>query len=112
MKKENSKEGKKIEKMMKIKPLHDRVLIREISAEQTEKKTASGIIIPVTGNEDKGSKKGIVIALGDGKYDDGKLIPISLSVGDEVLYSWGEKVILDGEEYTIVRENDVIAVLN
>lgn len=94
----------------KIKPLGDRVLIKE-DTNSKEKKTASGIIIPITVNEDKGSKKGKVIAIGEGKYENGKLIPISVKGGDEVLFQWGDKVIIEGEEYYLVKESELLAII-
>jgi chaperonin GroES len=94
----------------KIKPLHDRVLIKE-DVETKEKKTSSGIIIPVTVNEDKGSKRGEVVAIGAGRIEDGRLVPISVKVGDEVLFQWGDKIKLGEEEYYIVRENEIIAII-
>ncbi len=95
----------------KIKPLQDRVLIKE-DDESKEKKTSSGIIIPVTVNEDKGSKKGAVVALGAGHYEDGKLIPISLKVGDQVLFQWGDKIKIEDSEYYLVKESEILAVIN
>ncbi len=62
-----------------IQPLGDRVLIKEAALSQ-EKKTVSGIIIPITVNEDKGSKAGKVVAVGVGRYEDGKLVPVSVKV--------------------------------
>ncbi len=94
----------------KIKPLHDRVIIAE-DTESKEKKTSSGIIIPVTVNEDKGSKRGVVVAVGAGRYEDGKLIPLSVKVGDTVLFQWGDKVKVGEEEYYIVRESEVLAII-
>ena len=72
--------------MPKIQPLGDKVLIKELEAETTEK-TAGGIFIPDTVKEDRGSKKGEVLAVGPGKYDDGVLVPMEVKVGDTVLYS-------------------------
>jgi chaperonin GroES len=95
---------------VKIQPLFDRVLIKE-NKENKEKKTASGIIIPVTINEDKGSKSGKVIAIGSGRYEDGKLVPVSVKVNDEVLFQWGDKVIVDGEEYYMVKESELMAII-
>lgn len=92
-----------------IQPLADRVLIREEDVVQT--KTDSGIYIPEGVKEDRGSKRGKVIAVGKGRYDDGKLIPLSISIGDTVLFQWGDKIILDGEEYYLVREPEVIAII-
>src|SRR3989338_8382944 len=90
----------------KIKPLADRLVIKEIG-ENKERKTAFGIIIPVTVNEDKGGKIGEVLAVGSGKIEDGKLVPISIKVGDKVLFQWGDKINMEDEEYYIVRESEV-----
>jgi chaperonin GroES len=102
------KESKKIEN--EIIPLKDRVLIKE-NKESRESKTLSGIIIPVTVNEDKGSKSGKVIAVGAGSYEDGKLMPISVKVGDQVLFQWGDKVVVGGEEYFLVKESELLAII-
>ena len=105
MKKETQK-GKN-----RISPLADRVLIKEINETQAETKTKSGIIIPVNANEDKGAKKGEVVAVGPGHHDHGKLMPVSVKPGDMVLFSWGDKIKIDNEEYYIIRENEIIAVI-
>lgn len=94
----------------KIKPLHDRVIIREDN-ETKEKKTSSGIIIPVTVNEDKGSKCGEVVAVGSGRIEEGKIVPMSVKTGDTVLFQWGDKVKIGDEEYYIVRESEILAVI-
>ena len=94
----------------KIKPLQDRVLIRE-DGESKEKKTSSGIIIPVTVNEDKGSKRGEVVALGPGRYEDGKLVPVSVKEGDKVLFQCGDKIKVGEEEYYLVKESEILAVI-
>ncbi len=101
---------KNIDISKKIKPLADRLIIKE-EDESKERKTASGIIIPITVNEDKGGKVGEVLAIGSGRIEDGKLIPISIKVGDKVLFQWGDKVKIEGEEYYIVKESEVLAVL-
>ncbi len=95
--------------MMKIRPLADRVLVRRM---QEEEKTKGGIIIPDTAREKPTEAK--VIAVGKGKIgDDGKIVPLSVKVGDTVLLSkWGgSEVKLDGEEHLIVREDDIFAVI-
>ncbi len=98
-----------------IHPLGDRILVREIETEEKERMTASGIIIPVSENADKGSKRGEVIAVGPGKHEDGKVIPVNVSVGDKVLFQWGDKLVLDGdaneEAYYLVRESEVLAII-
>ena len=95
---------------IKVKPLGDRILIKELDKD-TGGETKSGIIIPDTVNEDKGSKKGKVIAVGEGKYDDGKLVPMNVKVGDTVLFQWGDMLKIDGEEYYMVSESNVLAVV-
>lgn len=93
-----------------ITPLGDRVLIQ---IPPREEKTASGIIIPETvGEERTDSRRGKVVAVGEGKYDDGKLVPMQVKKGDEVLFQWGEKIEMDDEEYYIVSENNILAVIS
>ena len=94
-----------------IRPLGDRVLIREITSKEQEVTTKSGIIIPNSLKEDSGTKKGEVLEIGTGKYDDGILIPISVKKGETVLFSWGDKIIIDDEEYYIVKESEITAVI-
>ncbi|MEK7610115.1 MAG: co-chaperone GroES [Patescibacteria group bacterium] len=94
----------------KLRPLQDRVLIRE-HTDDKEKKTSSGIIIPVSVNEDKAGKRGEVVAVGPGRTEEGKTIPVSVKVGDKVIFQWGDKVSVDGEEYYIVRENEILAII-
>ncbi|MDO8430568.1 MAG: co-chaperone GroES [Candidatus Taylorbacteria bacterium] len=104
------KDTKKTKTIPKIIPLADRILIKE-NIKTKENKTASGIIIPITVSEDKGSKKGEVVAVGGGRYEDGVLIPISVKVGDEVLFQWGDKVTIDDEEFYIVKESEILAII-
>ena len=94
----------------KIKPLADRVLIKE-DTESKEKKTSSGIIIPVTVNEDKGSKRGEVVAVGPGRVEDGELVAPSVKEGDAVLFQWGDKVRVGEEDYYLVRETEILAII-
>lgn len=91
-------------------PFGDRILIKEDKSNK-ENKTTSGIIIPVTVNEDKGSKRGKVIAIGSGRYEDGVIIPISVKVNDNVLFQWGDKVLLEDEEYYLVKESELLAII-
>ena len=94
---------------MKFRPLHDRVVVKRIEAEE---KTAGGIIIPDTAKEKP--QQGEVIAVGPGGRDEaGKLVPIDLQVGDRVLFGkWsGTEVKIDGTEYLIMKENDIMGVL-
>ena len=87
-----------------IKPLADRVIIEPAAAEET---TASGIIIPDTAKEKP--QKGSVVAVGDGKKDE----PITVKVGDSVLYGKyaGTEITIDGNEYLIMRESDIFAIV-
>ena len=94
---------------MKIKPLADRILVKPSPAEE---KTASGIIIPDTAKEKP--MQGDVIAVGKGRIsDDGKVSPLELKVGDKILYGKysGTEVTVDGDEYLIMRESDVYAII-
>ena len=99
----------KKEQKHKILPLGDRVLLKEVDEKAT--KTTSGIYIPDTVDTDKGAKRGEVIAVGEGRYEDGKLVPVRVKVGNVVLYSWGDKIEVDGEKYVIVREGEISAIL-
>ena len=92
--------------MAKIKPLGDNILLKPTEAED---KTASGILLPDSAKEK--SKKGTVVAVGKGKYVDGKLLPIEVKVGDTVLYSWGDDLKIDGEEYVLVSESNIQAII-
>lgn len=93
----------------KVKPLGDRVLVRELKNEG--EKIVSGIIIPETVSEDRGAKKGEVVAVGAGKFDDGVLVPMSVKVGDKVLFQWGDKLTVDGTEYEMVNESAILAII-
>ena len=97
------------EDRMKFRPLHDRVVVKRIDAEE---KTKGGIIIPDTAKEKP--SQGEITAVGPGgRYESGKLIPIDLKVGDRVLFGkWsGTEVVLDGEDLLIMKESDVMGVL-
>jgi len=94
---------------MNIKPLGDRIVIKPSAAEE---KTKGGIILPDTAKEKP--VVGEVVAVGPGKKsDDGKLVPLDLKVGDKVLYGKysGTEVVFDGQEYLMMRETDVFAVV-
>jgi chaperonin GroES len=94
---------------MNIKPLEDRVVIKPLEAEQ---KTAGGIIIPDNAKEKP--QKGEVVAVGPGKFaNDGKRIEMSLKKGNHVLYGKysGTEVKIDGDDYLLMRESDVLAIL-
>ena len=95
---------------MKIRPLHDRVVIKRL--EETTK-TAGGIIIPDTAKEKP--SEGIVEAVGNGLHtEDGKIIPMSVKPGDKVLFGkWtGTEIKIDGEDLLIMKESDVLGTLD
>ncbi|MCA1979308.1 MAG: co-chaperone GroES [Thiobacillus sp.] len=95
---------------MKIRPLHDRVIVKR---KEDERKTASGIVIPDSASTEK-PDQGEVIAVGAGKKDDqGKLIPLDVKVGDRVLFGKyaGQTVKVDGEEVLVMREEDIMGVI-
>ncbi len=93
---------------MNFRPLHDRVLVRRVEAEE---KTAGGIIIPDTAKEKP--QQGDVVAVGPGRFEKDKRVPMDVKVGDKVLYGKysGTEVTVDGEQMLILRESDVLAVL-
>jgi chaperonin GroES len=94
---------------MKFKPLHDRVVIRRV---EEEAKTAGGIIIPDTAKEKP--QQGEVVAVGPGaRNEKGELVPLEVKAGDRVLFGkWsGTEVKLDGEELLIMKESDIMGVL-
>lgn len=97
----------------KIIPLGDRVLIKPISKDEVGKKTLSGIIIPETVDKEK-PEQGKVVALGEGKYVDGKKVPVSLNIGDQVVFSkYGyDELKIEGEEYFIIKEENILAIIN
>ncbi len=94
---------------MKVKPLHDRVLVRRL---EQEEKTAGGIIIPDSAKEKP--MEGEIIAVGSGhKSEDGKVTPLDVREGDTVLFTkWaGTEVKIDGEELMIMKESDILAII-
>ncbi|HEY3375543.1 MAG TPA: co-chaperone GroES [Candidatus Aquicultor sp.] len=96
---------------MNLKPLRDRVVIKPMEAEEV---TKSGIVIPDTAKKER-PQEGEVVAVGGGKYDDnGKVIPMEVKVGDKVIYSkyGGSEVKIDEQDYLIMREEDILAVLS
>ena len=96
---------------MPIQPLHDRVVVKPLSPEEMGTTTASGIIIPDTAQEKP--EQGRVVAVGPGKYEDGVRIPVSVSVGDRVLFSkYGyDTVKVGGVEYYVVTEGNILGVI-
>jgi chaperonin GroES len=95
----------------KIVPLNDRILIKPLSLEEMNT-TASGIIIPDTVSKEK-PEQGTVVAVGEGRWENGKRLPMSIKVGDKVVFSrYGyEEVKLDGVEYYILKEENILAVI-
>ena len=95
---------------LNFKPNADRVVVETAAAEE---KTASGIYIPDTAKEKP--QQGVVVAVGPGRYADqtGNLIPLSVKVGDQVLYSkyGGTDVTIEGKEYLIMRDSDILGTL-
>ena len=94
---------------MKIRPLHDRVIVKRIDE---ERKSAGGIVIPDTAAEKP--DQGEVLAVGPGKKnEDGKLFPVDVKVGDKILFGKysGSTVRVDGEELLVMREEDIMAVV-
>ncbi len=101
--------GRKERLSMKIRPLQDRVLVKRI---QEEEKTKGGIIIPDTAKEKP--QEGKVVAVGKGRInEDGKVIPLDVKVGDRVLFGKyaGTEVKIEGEEHLILREEDILGVI-
>lgn len=93
-----------------VRPLGDRVLIRP---SKEEEKRVGALILPVTGEREK-PDTGTVVAVGDGKLVDGKLLPLSVKIGDKVMfskYSYDE-LKLDGEEFYIIKEDNIFAVIS
>ena len=94
---------------MKIRPLHDRIVLKRVAEEE---KTSGGLFIPDTAKEKPA--RGKVIAVGEGKRDDdGKRIPLDVKKGDEVLFGKyaGTELKLDDEEHIVLREDEVLAVI-
>jgi chaperonin GroES len=94
---------------MKIRPLQDRIIVKRL---EEEEKTKGGIIIPDSAKEKP--QEGKVIAVGKGKLtDEGKLIPLDVKVGDRILFGKysGTEVKIDGEEHLIMREEDILGII-
>jgi chaperonin GroES len=94
---------------MKLRPLQDRILVQRVAEETT---TKGGIIIPDTAKEKPAEGK--VVAVGNGKLgDDGKRVPLDIKAGDKILFGKysGTEVKIEGEEYLIMREDDVLGVI-
>lgn len=95
---------------VKVRPLHDRLLVRRMAEDE---KTAGGIIIPDTAKEKP--QRGEVVATGKGRItEEGKTLPLDVKVGDKVLFSKysGTELKLNGDEYLMMREEDVLGIFN
>lgn len=95
---------------MNLVPLHDRIVVRRIEEQET---TRSGLIIPDSAKEKP--QEGEVLAVGKGKIkEDGKVIPLDVKAGDRILFGRyaGTEVIVDGDEYLIMREEEALGILN
>jgi chaperonin GroES len=92
-----------------IKPLEDRIVVKPLDAEQT---TASGLVIPDTAKEKP--QEGVVLAVGPGRWEDGKRVELDVKEGDIVLYSkyGGTEVKYNGEEYLVLSARDLLAIVN
>jgi chaperonin GroES len=93
---------------MKLKPLGDRLIVEATEEEET---TASGLVLPDTAKEKP--QRGKVVAVGDGAIEDGKRRPLDVKAGDTVLYSkyGGTEITVDGDELLVLRESDVLALV-
>ncbi len=93
---------------LKVRPLHDRVIVQRIAEEE---KTKGGIIIPDTAKEKP--QEGRVVAVGPGKHEDGKVVPLDVKAGDKILFGKysGAEIKLNGEEHLILREEDILGIV-
>ena len=94
---------------MKIQPLADRIMVKVLEAKE---KTKGGIVLPDTAKEKP--QRGTVVAVGPGKYENGTKIEMNVKAGDKVLYGKyaGTELVLDGTEYMIMRESDILGVIS
>ena len=108
IKKSSSKPAQKIG----VKPLGDRVLVRPFTAEDLATKNKFGIIIPDTAAKEK-PEQGEVVAVGEGRMENGKLIPVKVKIGDVVIFSkYGfDDVTVDGSEFYILKEENILAII-
>ena len=99
-------------KKLSLSPLGDRVVVRP-SGKEGEKKLASGIIIPETVDKARPAQ-GVVVAVGPGKHEDGKRVPMQVKVGDTVIFSkYGyDEVKIEGQEYYILAESNILGIVN
>ncbi|TMA10046.1 MAG: co-chaperone GroES [Deltaproteobacteria bacterium] len=93
---------------LKVRPLHDRVIVKRL---EEEEKSKGGIIIPDTAKEKP--QEGRVVAVGPGKHEDGKVVPLDVKAGDKILFGKyaGAEIKLNGEEHLILREDDILGII-
>ena len=96
------------EKKKSIRPLYDRVLVQRLNEEE---KTKGGIIIPDSAKEKP--QEGKVVAVGTGRFEDGKLVPLQVKVGEKILFTKysGNEIKIDGQEHLIMKEDEILGVL-
>ena len=107
--------AKKSQEAVVVQPLNDRVLLRELTPVEAERKLASGLILPASVKDEKtGAKKAKVIAVGPGKLGDDGVTRSAMSVkpGDVVLFSWGDELKLDDVQYHIATESNILGIVN
>jgi len=99
-------------KKINVTPLADRVVVRPLRADEIGTKRASGIIIPETVDKER-PEQAEIVAVGPGKYEDGKLVPMRVKVGDRVVFSkYGyDEIKIEGEEYLILKEDNILAII-
>ncbi len=97
------------EKKPKIRPLHDRIIVKRVTEEE---KTKGGIIIPDSAKEKP--QEGKVVAVGKGRLEDGKLVPMEVKAGDRILFSKysGNEIKIDGDDLLIMKEDEVLGILD
>lgn len=110
-KKKSASKSVPVKSSIPVAPLADRVLVRPLSDEEAGTTTRSGIIIPDTAKEKP--EQGSVVAVGPGKWEDGVRVPVSVSVGDRVMFSkYGyDQVKVDGVEYYVINESNILAII-
>jgi len=93
---------------IKVRPLHDRVIVKRL---EEDEKSKGGIIIPDTAKEKP--QEGRVVAVGPGKHEDGKVVPLDVKAGDKILFGKyaGAEIKLNGEEHLILREDDILGII-
>ena len=94
-----------------IRPLGDKVLLRDLGEKDKERKLESGIILPSSVKDEGNTKRGEVVAVGPGRREEGEVQPVGVEVGDHVLFSWGDEIKIEGETYHLVSESSILGVI-